>query len=76
MNSHTTEIMKLCSVDTATALRIQHLMDCSGIDYSQCTTREFNATAREAARDIAAEDEARFRADLKEECEKPVPHGC
>jgi hypothetical protein len=43
-----TEIAKLLHCDVAAAERVRHEMDCAGLDYSQCTQREFNRAAREA----------------------------
>jgi len=45
--TRTEEIAKLLKVDMDTAEAVHYEMDCSGIDYSECTTREFNRTARE-----------------------------
>lgn len=42
------ELMKLLKIDAPTAACVLHEMDCSGIDYSECTRREFNRCAREA----------------------------
>lgn len=48
MNKYTTEIMEMFSVDAATALKIQARMEENGIDYSECTLKEFRYAAREA----------------------------
>ena len=48
MNSVTKDIMKLLKVDETDALEVQNRMDQSGINYSECSKREFNAEAREA----------------------------
>jgi hypothetical protein len=48
MNKITQDIMKLLAVDCDTALQVQHIMDCNGIDYSGCTIRQFNWEVRNA----------------------------
>lgn len=50
MNQVTKDIMKLLKIDEADARDVQSRMDESGIDYSECGKREFNAQAREAFR--------------------------
>jgi len=39
-----------CSIDRA--LKIEYQMDCNGIDYSECTTRQFNEAIKDAVVDI------------------------
>lgn len=46
MNQITKQIMQLLSVDCDTALKVQDVMDCSGIDYSQCTAKQFQREVR------------------------------
>jgi hypothetical protein len=41
------ELMTLLHINAETAERVRHEMDCSGVDYSQCSRRQFNACARE-----------------------------
>ena len=47
MNRVITDLMMLFRISYDTALKVRDLMDESGIDYSECTQREFNRTARE-----------------------------
>lgn len=49
MNQVTRDIMRILGVDADKALAIQHKMDCSGIDYSECTKAQFTRAVREAA---------------------------
>jgi hypothetical protein len=56
------ELQKLLKIDAPTAARVLHEMDCSGIDYSECTTREFNRCAREALADLPFTEEDMNRA--------------
>lgn len=46
--SVTKEIAKLLHIDADTAERVRHGMDEAGIDYSECSVREFNSAARSA----------------------------
>ena len=48
MNFYTTAIAKLLKIDLETALRVQDEMSASGFDFSEATTRQFNAEARAA----------------------------
>jgi hypothetical protein len=54
MNQDTKQIMSLLKVDVETALLVQEKMDCSGIDYSECSKREFEMAARDAFAELAA----------------------
>lgn len=55
MNKVTKDIMSLLSVDADTALRVQDVMECAGIDFSECTQREFDDAAISAFADVLAE---------------------
>ena len=48
MNKTTQDIMQLLAVNCDTALQVQDIMDCNGIDYSECTTKQFNREVRNA----------------------------
>ena len=48
MNRITQEIMRQLKIDLTTALRVHYLVDCSGIDYSECTQRELDDAIRAA----------------------------
>lgn len=53
MNIVITDIMKLLNVDEATAQKVRDRIDYAyGMDYSECTRREFNKTVRLAFGDI------------------------
>ena len=54
MNKTTQEIMQLLAVDCDTALQVQDIMDCNGIDYSECTTKQFNREVRNAYAEFQA----------------------
>ena len=41
-------ITELLNVSPEVANKVEYEMDCMGIDYSECTTREFNMYAKEA----------------------------
>lgn len=57
MNGVTKDIMKLLKLNESDALEVQSRMDQSGINYSECTKREFNAEAREALKIFKGECE-------------------
>lgn len=42
------ELTELLHIDEPAAERVRHEMDANGIDYSECSVREFNRAAREA----------------------------
>ena len=46
MNKITRDIMQLLSVDCDTALQVQDIMDCNGVDYSECSTKQFQREVR------------------------------
>lgn len=46
------DIMSFAKCDAERARKIEYQMDCNGIDYSECTTREFNNAIRDAIVDI------------------------
>jgi hypothetical protein len=48
MNIYTREIAALLKIDLETALRVQNEMSVSGFDFSESSTRQFNAEARAA----------------------------
>ena len=48
MNRYTREIAALLGVSLEYARRVQDAMELSGLDFSECTQREFNRAAREA----------------------------
>jgi hypothetical protein len=58
MNYVTREIMEKCKVDADTALKIQYEMDCSGLDYSECSQRAFNACMKECFKLVAQQQKA------------------
>ena len=45
MNGVTKDLMQILRIDENTALQVQAEMDSSGIDYSECTWKEFKETA-------------------------------
>jgi len=48
MRTNIKKIMQILNVDAETAERVEYIMDCSGIDYSECSMREFKAEAKHA----------------------------
>jgi len=48
MNKVTRDIMQLLLVDCETALQVQDMMDCNGVEYSQCTAKQFQREVRSA----------------------------
>jgi hypothetical protein len=56
------EIIRLLHCDEATAERVRLEMDCSGLDFSACTVREFNRCCRECydALQVVREDMAAY----------------
>ena len=46
-------IMTLLNVEAATAYRILDIMDCSGIDYSECTRQELVACIKAACAELS-----------------------
>jgi hypothetical protein len=48
MNQATYQIMNLLEVDSKAACKVQARMSQNGLDFSECTTREFNASAKQA----------------------------
>lgn len=52
MNKATRDIMALLKVSAETALKVQSRMDSNGLDFSECSQREFNRAARQALREI------------------------
>jgi len=58
MNILITDIMKLLRVDEATAHKVRDRIDYAyGLDYSECSNREFNKTVRLAFGDINCKHE-------------------
>ena len=45
MNCYTRQIVALLNISLEKAETVQYEMDCSGIDYSECSTRKFNNEA-------------------------------
>lgn len=52
MNMYTDEIMRLAEVNKQEALAIQEQMEINGIDYSECSDRDFRLAMREAQIDL------------------------
>ena len=48
MNKTTHDIMRLLNVDAKRALQIQNRMERNGVDFSECTKREFEMAAEQA----------------------------
>jgi len=46
------DIMSFAKCDAERAREIEYQMDCNGIDYSECTTREFNSAIKDAIVDL------------------------
>ena len=46
------DIMSFAKCDAERARKIEYQMDCNGIDYSECTTREFNNAIKDAIVDL------------------------
>lgn len=46
MNMYTRQIAELLKIDLATALKVQDEMGISGFDFSESSTRKFNAEVR------------------------------
>ena len=46
MNIYTRQIMQLLNIDAETALKVQDEMSIEGLDFSECTQRSFNASAK------------------------------
>lgn len=51
MNYITREIMARFDLTAEAALQVQDVMDQSGIDYSECTTREYNRVMNKSYHD-------------------------
>lgn len=47
MNIYTKQIMELLKIDADVALKVQRAMEEAGLDFSECSTKEFNRCARE-----------------------------
>lgn len=47
MNMYTRKIAELLKIDLETAKKVQYEMECWGLDFSECSKREFNQVARE-----------------------------
>ena len=47
MNMYTRQIAELLKIDLEIAKEVQYEMMCSGLDFSECSNREFNKMARE-----------------------------
>jgi|GEM_PF-1863035 hypothetical protein len=47
MNMYTRQIAELLKIDLETAAKVQYEMECWGLDFSECSKREFNMVARE-----------------------------
>lgn len=47
MNMYTRQIAELLKIDLEIAKEVQYEMTCSGLDFSECSKREFNKVARE-----------------------------
>ena len=52
MNAYTKEIAKLLKISLDQALKVQYQMECNGVDFSECSTREFNKEAKSAYAEI------------------------
>ena len=46
--------MKVAKVDEAQAEKIEYQMECNGVNFSDCSTRMFNRSVKEAIEDMAA----------------------
>jgi hypothetical protein len=52
VNKVTWDLAVLFGTDMKSALKIQERMELSGVDFSDCSPREFNRAAREAAKEL------------------------
>lgn len=52
MNIHTIRIKEALKISTEQAMRVQERMSFNGLDFSECTKREFNVAASDAYNDI------------------------
>jgi hypothetical protein len=52
MNMYTKEIAALLKTDIEFALKVQDQMEENGIDYSECSTAQFNRAAKTAAAEL------------------------
>jgi hypothetical protein len=41
------DIMAIAKCNSETARKIEYQMDCNGIDYSECTAREFKSAVKD-----------------------------
>ncbi len=48
MRRNIVKIMEILKVDAVVAEKVEYIMDCSGIDYSECSMREFRSEAKYA----------------------------
>ena len=48
MRRTTSQLIQLLKINEETADRVEDLMGQFGLDFSECSTREFNQSAREA----------------------------
>jgi hypothetical protein len=55
MNAATKEIMKLLKIDLDNAIKVQSIMEMNGLDFSECSAKEFVNFA------IEAHDELEYR---------------
>jgi citrate lyase gamma subunit len=54
MNIYTKNIAELLNISTDKALKIQdHIDEEIGLDYSECTTRQFNSAVKQAVKEMA-----------------------
>lgn len=57
MNYVTREIMAKCKVSAELALKIQNEMGCMGLDFSECSQRQFNACMKECYQIVMQKNE-------------------
>lgn len=48
MNKITKDIMRMFTLDSEQALRVQYILECSDIDLSECTQKQYNQALNEA----------------------------
>ncbi len=48
MTQNVRDVMRLLDVDKYLAEKVVDQMECAGLDFSECTNREFAASARES----------------------------
>lgn len=76
MNKATRDIMALLKVDAETALKVQGRMESNGLDFSECSQREFNRAARAAHKEMCPIHECWHTSDSDADCAAPGALGC